>query len=112
MLDGSKEQFQLGLLYLFAGLATFGVLPFCVMRLLQAEYLKAFFDFVIVVAAIANAFYAWRIRSIEIPCLIAAASYSISVIAIIYLNSALYVVWLFPARSEERRVGTECDARW
>lgn len=99
MLDGSRKQFQLGLIYLFASMATFGVLPFCILRLIQGEYIKAFIDLVIVIAAGANAIYAWRTREVYFPSIFAAVLYSMATIAVIYLNNPLYVFWLFPALS-------------
>lgn len=99
MLDGSRKQFQLGLIYLFGCMATFGVLPFSILRFIEGEYVKAAVDLVIVFAAAANALYALRTRKVFVPSVFAAILYSLAVIAVIYLNTPLYVFWLFPAVS-------------
>lgn len=99
MLEDSKKRFQLGLIYLFAVLATFGVAPFVVMRYLNGEYLKAILDLIIVVIAGANAWYAYRTQSVFYPSILAATQYSIATVAVIYLNGPLYFFWMFPAFS-------------
>lgn len=97
MLDGSRKQFQLGLLYFFAGLATLGVTPFCVLRFLQGDYLKFTVDLVILVAAVGSAVYAWLTRKVFYPCVIAAVLYTASTIGVVYLNGPFFMFWLFPA---------------
>jgi diguanylate cyclase (GGDEF)-like protein len=95
----SKKSFQLSLIYLFAAMATLGVTPFCVMRYLQGEYLKAALDFIIILIAAGNALFAYRTQSTFYPSVIAATIYSSATVAIVYLNSPLYVFWVFPAIS-------------
>lgn len=99
MLEDSKKRFQLGLIYLFAALATLGVAPFVVLRYLNGEYVKAALDLFIVIIAGANAWYAHRTQSVFYPSILAAMQYSIATIAIIYLNGPLYFFWIFPAFS-------------
>ena len=95
----SKKKFQLSLIYLFAALATVGVAPFCVMRYLHGEHLKAAVDLVIILIAICNAFFAYRTQSTIYPSVIAATIYSSATVAVVYLNNPLYVFWIFPAIS-------------
>lgn len=97
MLDGSRKKFQLGLIYLFVGMAIFGVGPFIVIRYLQGEYLKAFVDSIIVLAAAMNALYASRTGNVVTPSILASILYTTSTVAVIYLNQAIFVFWLFPA---------------
>lgn len=99
MLEDSKKKFQLGLIYLFAALATFGVAPFAVLRYLNGEYVKAALDLVIILIAGANALYAYRSQSVFYPSILAATQYSIATVAVIYLNNPLYFFWIFPAFS-------------
>lgn len=99
MLDGSKQRFQTRLVYLFAAMATFGVLPFAILRYLDGEYLKAVIDVLIVCAAAMNAFFAWRTHRIAEASFFAAILYSGGTLAVLYLNSPMYFFWLFPAIS-------------
>lgn len=99
MLDDSKKKFQLGLIYLFALMATFGVAPFALMRYLQGEYLKAALDLLIVIIAAANAGFAYRTKSVFYPSIFASIQYSLATVAVIYVNTPLYVFWIFPAFS-------------
>lgn len=99
MLDDSRKSFQLGLIYLFAIMATFGVAPFALMRYLQGEHLKAALDLLIVIIAAVNAGFAYRTKSAFYPSIVASIQYSIATVAVIYINSPLYVFWIFPAFS-------------
>lgn len=99
MLDGSKQQFQTRLIYLFAAMATFGIFPFAIFRYAEGEYLKAGIDLLIVLAAAINAFFAWRTNRIQESSFFAATLYSGGTLAVIYLNSPLYFFWIFPAIS-------------
>lgn len=99
MLDGSKQRFQTRLVYLFAATATFGVLPFALVRYFEGEYLKAFIDVLIVFAATMNAFFAWRTQRIVEASFFAAILYSGGTLAVLYLNPPVYFFWLFPAIS-------------
>lgn len=99
MLDDSKKNFQLNLIYLFALLATIGVAPFMVMRYLNGEYIKAILDLIIIIAAAANALYAYRSQSAFYPSILAATQYSIATVIIIYLNDPLFFFWIFPTFS-------------
>lgn len=99
MFDDSKRKFQLGLIYLFGALTTFGVAPFCILRYLNGEYLKAAVDLLIVIIAAANTLYAHRTKKVFYPSIFAAVQYSLATLAIIYINTPLYVFWIFPAFS-------------
>lgn len=97
MLDGSRERFQTRLIFLFAGMAIIGILPFALYRYSQGDYLKAIIDLLIVVAAATNALFVWRSGQIVRSSFWAALLYSGGTLAVVYLNSPLYFFWLFPA---------------
>lgn len=61
MFDDSTKKFQLGLVYIFAVLATVGISPFVVLRYLNGQTLHALLDLSIVVIALSSAVYSyWR----------------------------------------------------
>lgn len=97
MFDDATKKFQLGLVYLFAVLATVGISPFIVLRYLQGETLHAFIDLLIVITAIGGAIYSyWRGEATNATLYFAAGFYTLGATVVIYLNSPIFVFWMFP----------------
>ena len=97
MLTDSKNKFQLGMVYLFAIIATLVVAPFCVIRFLSGEHLNALVDLVIVAASINSAFYTWRHGKVtKFISIITSALYSTSTVIVAHINDPIFVFWLFP----------------
>jgi diguanylate cyclase (GGDEF)-like protein len=98
MLTDSKNKYQRGLVYLFAGLAGLLIAPFCVIRYLDGEIFNAAVDLAIVIAAMISAFYTYRQgQATELVSRVAALLYSSGAIAVAYLNEPIFVFWLFPS---------------
>lgn len=98
MLTDSKNQFQRGLVYLFAILASLGIAPFVVIRYLDGQLLNAAVDLAIVVVALGSAGYTyWRKQATRLVSNITAALYSAGAVAVAHLNEPVFVFWLFPA---------------
>ncbi|MEN0037547.1 MAG: GGDEF domain-containing protein [Cellvibrio sp.] len=98
MLTDAKNKFQRGLVYLFALLASLGIAPFCVIRYLNGEIVKALVDLAIVVVALSSAAYTyWRGQATQSVSNITALLYSAGSVAVAHLNQPLLVFWLFPA---------------
>lgn len=98
MLTDAKNKFQRGLVYLFAILASLGIAPFCVIRYLDGETVKALVDMAIVVVALGSAVYTyWRGQATQSISTITALLYSAGAVAVAHLNAPIFVFWLFPA---------------
>jgi diguanylate cyclase (GGDEF)-like protein len=97
MFDDSTKKFQLGLVYIFAVLATVGIAPFIVLRYLRGETMHAVLDFFIVATAIAGAGYSyWRGEATNATLYFAAGFYTLGAIVVVYLNTPIFVFWMFP----------------
>ena len=97
MLTDSKNKFQLGMVYLFAILASLLIAPFCVIRYQNGEYVNALVDLAIVVVSISSAIFTWRHgRVTKIASIITSLLYSTGAVAVAYLNEPIFVFWLFP----------------
>ncbi len=97
MFDDSTQKFQLGLVYLFAVLAVIGIAPFVYLRYAQGETLHALVDLAIVTIAVSIAVYSyWRGEATSLAMHIAAGFYTLGAIAVVYLNSPIFVFWIFP----------------
>ncbi|ACE86164.1 GGDEF domain-containing protein [Cellvibrio japonicus] len=98
MLDERTLKFELGLVKFFGLLSLVGISPFAVMRYLQGEYLHALLDVGIVSVALLNAWVAHHQRRVAQSNLtIAASLYTAGAVVVAYLNSPLFVFWVFPA---------------
>ena len=97
MFDDSTTKFQLGLVYIFAVLATVGIAPFVVLRYLDGEILHALLDLSIVLIALSSAVYSyWRGEATQATLYFAAGFYTLGAIIVVYLNSPIFVFWIFP----------------
>lgn len=97
MFDDSTQKFQLGLVYLFAVLAVIGIAPFVYLRYAQGEIIHALVDLAIVTIAISIAVYSyWRGQATPLAMHIAAGFYTSGAIIVVYLNSPIFVFWMFP----------------
>jgi len=97
MFDDSTKKFQLGLVYLFAVLAVVGIAPFIVLRYARGEVIHALLDFGIVATAVSIALYSrWRGEATPIALYFAAGFYTLGAIAVVYMNSPIFVFWIFP----------------
>jgi len=97
MFDDSSKKFQLGLVYLFGVVATIVIGPFVVMRYLQGEILHAVLDFAIVCAASFIALYSRKRGYVTNFSLnFAAIFYTMGAIAVVHMNSPIFVFWMFP----------------
>lgn len=97
MFDDSTKRFQLGLVYIFAVLATVGISPFVVLRYLNGQTLHALLDLSIVMIALSSAAYSyWRGEATHATLYFAAGFYTSGAIIVVYLNSPIFVLWIFP----------------
>lgn len=97
MNNDSTKKFQLGLVYLFGLLALLGIGPFVILRYLNGQTLHALLDLAIVLAAMGNAGYSyWRGEVPPVSLHLAAGFYTLGAIAVVYLNSPIFVFWVFP----------------
>ncbi|RYZ92968.1 MAG: GGDEF domain-containing protein, partial [Moraxellaceae bacterium] len=97
MFDDSTKKFRLGLVYLFAVLATIGIAPFIFMRYARGEVVHALLDLAIVSTAVAIALYSrWRGEATPLALYFAAGFYTLGAIAVVYMNSPIFVFWIFP----------------
>jgi diguanylate cyclase (GGDEF)-like protein len=98
MFDDASKKFQLGLVYVFGVLAAVGIGPFVILRYLQGEKLNALLDFAIVCAAISIAVYSRKRGKVTTFSLnFAAIFYTTGAVAIVHMNSPIFVFWMFPA---------------
>ena len=98
MYEEQTLKFQLGMVKLFAILGTLGIAPFAVMRYWQGEYIHAALDLGVVIVAWGNALVAHRQhRASQFNLGIAASLYTAGGVAVAYLNSPIFVFWMFPA---------------
>jgi diguanylate cyclase (GGDEF)-like protein len=96
--DSSLKKFQLGLVYLFAVLALVGIGPFVILRYLNGEMLHALVDLAIVSVAVGIALDSFKRGHVAIFSLhLAAGFYTLGAIAVVYMNSPIFVFWVFPA---------------
>ena len=97
MLVDSKNKFQCGMIYLFAILASGGIVPFCVARYLNGEFINALVDLAIVIVSVSSALYTWRRGyATQLASNITALLYSAGAVTVAYLNEPIFVFWLFP----------------
>lgn len=95
--DSDNKRFLIGLTYLFALLALFGIAPFVIIRFMGHEYLRAAIDFAIVLCTSINALIAYKTKQINpIGLLINVIVYTGGAIAVILLNKYFLVFWAFP----------------
>lgn len=98
MFDNSLKKFQLGLVYLFAVLGLVGIAPFVVLRYLNGEFTHALVDFAIVLVAVCIALDSFRRGYVATISLhLASGFYTLGAIAVVYMNSPIFVFWVFPA---------------
>ena len=98
MLDDSLKKFQLGLVYLFAVLALFGIGPFVILRYLHGQVLHALLDLGIVTVAVGIALHSYQRGEVATFAMnLAAGFYTLGAITVVYLNSPIFVFWIFPA---------------
>lgn len=97
MLTDSKNKYQRGMVYLFAILASVGVAPFCAIRYLNGETIKALVDMAIVLVAVGSALYTYRRgQATRFISNITSILYSAGAVTVAHLNEPLFVFWLFP----------------
>ncbi|RYY75131.1 MAG: GGDEF domain-containing protein [Gammaproteobacteria bacterium] len=97
MFDDSSQKFQLGLVYLFGALAAIVIGPFVVMRYMQGEVFQALLDFAILCTAVSIALYSKaRGHVTNFSLNFAAIFYTMGAIAVVYMNSSIFVFWMFP----------------
>ena len=97
MFDDASKKFQLGLVYVFGVLAAVGIGPFVILRYLQGEKLHALLDFAIVCAAISIAVYSRKRGKVTTFSLnFAAIFYTTGAVAVVHMNSPIFVFWMFP----------------
>jgi len=97
MFDDASKKFQLGLVYVFGVLAAVGIGPFVILRYLQGEKLHALLDFAIVCAAISIAIYSRKRGKVTTFSLnFAAIFYTTGAVAVVHMNSPIFVFWMFP----------------
>jgi diguanylate cyclase (GGDEF)-like protein len=97
MFDDSTKKFQLALVYIFAVLATLGISPFVILRYLRGETLHALLDLSIVTIALASAAYSYRRgEATNATLYFAAGFYTSGAIIVVYLNTPIFVFWMFP----------------
>lgn len=98
MFDNSLKKFQLGLVYLFAVLGLVGIAPFVVLRYMNGEITHALVDLAIVSVAVGIALDSYRRGYVATFSLhLAAGFYTLGAIAVVYMNSPIFVFWVFPA---------------
>jgi diguanylate cyclase (GGDEF)-like protein len=98
MFDHSLKKFRLGLVYLFAFLAMVGIAPFVVLRYMNGEFTHALLDLAIVLVAVGIALDSYiRGYVASFSLHLAAAFYTLGAIAVVYMNSPIFVFWVFPA---------------
>ncbi|RYY01831.1 MAG: GGDEF domain-containing protein [Gammaproteobacteria bacterium] len=97
MFDDASKKFQLGLVYVFGVLAAVGIGPFVILRYLQGEKLHALLDLAIVCAAISIAVYSRKRGKVTTFSLnFAAIFYTTGAVAVVHMNSPIFVFWMFP----------------
>ncbi len=97
MFDDSSKKFQLGLVYLFGILAAIVIGPFVVMRYLKGQPLQALLDLAILVTAVSIALYSRKRGHVtNFSLTFAAIFYTMGAIAVVHMNSPIFVFWMFP----------------
>ena len=74
-----------------------GVAPFAVIRLLNAEWLAAVIDIVIVTGFVVLGTYVYRTRQVRFASFVLAALCATGVVSTVYLNGVQQVYWAYPA---------------
>mgnify|MGYP006188433081 CR=1 FL=1 len=97
MFEDLKEKFQLKLMYLFAPFTALCVAPIAVYRYLHHEWITAVLDAAIVVAVLLTVLYVHLSKSVRTPSMVGAVLYTTGAVLASYVNSPLYIFWLYPA---------------
>ena len=97
MFDDSSKKFQLGLVYLFGVLAAIVIGPFVVLRYLEGQPFQALLDFGIICTAVSIALYSKKRGYVtDFSLNFAAVFYTMGAIAIVHMNSPIFMFWMFP----------------
>lgn len=74
----------------------FGITPFAVLRISQAQWLLGIIDSLLVVGVIFIGVYVWKHSKVRVPSIILTFFYMLGMIAVIYVKGSTLIYWAFP----------------
>jgi len=93
--DGQDSEITLPVILAFA--CSIGVVPFAIIRLMHAEYVIAFVDFLIIVGMLLLGTWVYRTRQVRFACIVMAVLCVVGICASAYVSGPRQIVWAYPA---------------